>query len=119
MAFELEGKLIVINPTQEITATFKKREFVIETSETAGNGQTYTDYIKFQIMQNKCDLLDAFVTGQDVKVSFNVKGNKFEKEGNTNYFTNLNCWKIEGSNQAPQDTPVQSVSDQNNDDLPF
>ena len=118
MAFELTGKLIVINPTQEITATFKKREFVIETSETAGNGQTYTDYIKFQITQNKCDLLDAFVVGQDVKVSFNIKGNKFEKEGNTNYFTNLNCWKIEGTNQAPeQSTPVQNEN--NNDDLPF
>ena len=118
MAFELEGKLIVINPTQEITATFKKREFVIETKQANGDRE-FIDYIKFQIMQNKCDLLDAFVVGQDVKVSFNVKGNKFEKEGNTNYFTNLNCWKIEGSNQAPQDTPVQSVSDQNNDDLPF
>ena len=117
MAFELEGKLLVINPTQEITATFKKREFVIETSETAGNGQTYTDYIKFQIMQNKCDLLDAFVVGQEVKVSFNVKGNKWQKDGKDSYFTSLQAWKIEGTNSAPAYTPEQPTPD--TEDLPF
>jgi len=114
---ELTGKLIVINPTQQITETFKKREFVIEKSETAPNGQVYTDYIKMQFIQNKCDLLDAFVTGQEVTVAFNVKGSKYEKEGNVNYFVNLQAWKIEGTNSAPVEE--QQAPAQDSEDLPF
>lgn len=114
---ELTGKLIVINPTQQITDTFQKREFVIEKSEAGQNGQVYTDYIKMQFTQNKCDLLDSFVTGQEVTVAFNVKGNKFEKEGKTNYFVNLQAWKIEGTAPAPEEQSIQV--DTNTEDLPF
>ena len=120
MAFELEGKLIEQGTTQQITDTFKKREFVIE-SKQANGGREFIDYIKFQVMQNKCDLLDSFPAGCNVKVSFNVKGTKYEKNGDTNYFTNLNAWKIESvdifDNAAP--TQEEHATAVNSDDLPF
>ena len=116
MSFELTGKLIVLEPTQQITETFKKREFVIEVIETAGDNE-YTNYPKFQVIQNKCDILDAFVLGQDVTVSFNVKGNKWEKDGKTNYFTSLQAWKIEGTTPAPVEE--QQAPADNSEDLPF
>ena len=117
MSFELEGKLTVVKDTQQITETFKKREFVVEKSVTANNGQIYTDYIKFQVTQNKCDVLDSFVIGNNVKVSFNIKGNKWEKDGVTNYFVSLDAWRIEGLDVVDNPQPTQEENPQ--EDLPF
>jgi single-strand DNA-binding protein len=52
MAYELQGRLFEIFDTQQITDTFKKREFVVET--TSG---MYNEYIKMQAVQDKCDFL--------------------------------------------------------------
>ena len=116
MAFELTGKILEITPTQQVTNTFQKREFVVSAPDKVGDNE-YPNFPKFQVTQNKCDLLDAFVVGQEVKVSFNVKGNKWVKEGKDNYFTSLQAWKIEGTNSAPAYTPEQSTPDTG--DLPF
>lgn len=94
MSFELQGKLLEIYNTAEISATFKKREFVLERSES-NVGRIFTDTIKFQLIQDKCQLLDSFQIGDEVKVSFNIKGTKWEKEGRVNYFNNLDAWRIE------------------------
>ncbi len=78
---------------------------------------SWTNFGNISNAQNKCDLLDAFVVGQEVKVSFNVKGNKWQKDGKDNYFTSLQAWKIEGTNSAPAYTPEQATPDTG--DLPF
>jgi hypothetical protein len=104
MAFDITGKLIVKNDTVERSATFKIREFVIEISEEV-NGRIITNYIKFQSVQDKTAIIDRYAIGETIKVHFNIRGNKWEKEGNTNYFTNLDAWRIEpasASNQEPQ-----------------
>ena len=114
MSFELTGKLIVVNPTQQITETFSKREFVVETSEE-NNGQFYTQSIKFQVVQDKCDVLDQFSVGDEVNVSFNIGGRAWQnKEGVTKYFNSLNAWKIEKLGSAPAPTNEETP-----DDLPF
>ena len=119
MSFTITGTIVEIKPTQQVTETFQKREFVVLAVETVGDKQ-YDNYPKFQVTQNKCDLLDAFVEGQEVTVSFNVKGNKWEKEGNTNYFVSLQAWKIEGTNSATvEDQPEANEGQTNNDELPF
>ena len=120
MSFELTGKLTVVNDTQQITETFKKREFVIEKSETANNGQVYTDYIKLQFVGDKCDILDSFVLGNNVKVSFNIKGRKWEKDGKVSYFISLDAWRIEGLDVVDNPQPTQEEQPEaNTDDLPF
>jgi len=116
---ELEGKLIVVNPTQQVTDSFKKREFVIETSQVNGD-RTFTEQIKFQLVQDKCDVLDLFPIGSELKVLFNIKGRAWtNKEGKTSYFNSLDAWKLEGlgvsDNPQPTQEEVQTVSD----DLPF
>lgn len=105
MAFELTGTILEITPTQQVTGTFQKREFVVSAPDKVGDNE-YPNFPKFQVTQNKCDLLDAFTPGQEVKVSFNVKGNKWIKDGKDNYFTSLQAWKIEGTNQAQKDAPA-------------
>ena len=127
MAFELTGKLIVKNDTQQVSEKFKKREFVIEKEENNG-GMVFTDTIKFQLTQDRCGLLDPVALHDDVKIAFNIRGNKWEKDGKVNYFTNLDAWRIEkvgGDSSStdgvdapfPQEEPF--AADGDGDDLPF
>lgn len=123
MSYELTGKIIEIFPTQEVSATFKKREFVLEKSETT-NDRTFTDTIKFQVLQDRSSLLDNYKIGDEVKVTFNIKGSKWEKEGRTSYFVNLDVWRMEkvaeGSVTKSTQQPVESAPlPEGEDDLPF
>lgn len=124
MPYELSGKLLELFPTQEVSATFKKREFVVEKTETASD-RVFTDTIKFQLIQDRCALLDAYKVGDDVKVTFNIKGSKWEKEGRTSYFVNLDVWKMEKLSESTSTPTVsQPVVEstplpEGEDDLPF
>jgi single-strand DNA-binding protein len=105
MAFEITGKIIDISPVNQVSDKFKKREFVIEKKETGGSA-VFIDYIKFQLIQDKCDLINESFLNEDVKIWFNLKGNKWERDGKINYFTNLDAWKIEKISQV-RDQNVQ------------
>ncbi|PID93348.1 MAG: hypothetical protein CSA95_08170 [Bacteroidetes bacterium] len=126
MNFELEGKLIAIYDTQEITSTFKKREFVLEHSEQI-NGRDFINTIKFQIVQDRCQQLDNFKVEDRVKVNFSIKGRRWEKNGQVNYFNNLEAWRIESAVKAesPQAPPPETSIDElpplpdDFNDLPF
>lgn len=100
MSLQVTGKVIEIGNTQTVNERFKKREFVIEISEDI-NGNTYTNYAKFQAVQNKCEILDRFQIGQSITVDFNIKGNRWEKDGKVNYTTNLDAWRIVAAESAP------------------
>lgn len=131
MAFEISGKLLEIFPTEQKSERFRKREFVVEKVETTGD-RSFTDYVKFQATNDKCDMLDGMNKGDEVKVSFNIKGNRWEKnDGTVSYFTNLDAWRIEkastaapqgdpfgGGDQGPTEIPPET-SDEYEDDLPF
>lgn len=100
MSFELTGKLAVKYDTQQVKESFKKREFVMEVAEEI-NGNVYTNYAKMQLVQGKCELLDRFNEGDAIKVNFNIKGNRWERDGKVNYITNLDAWRIEPANATP------------------
>lgn len=96
MSLEVIGKLHVKYDAQQVNDRFRKREFVMELSEEI-NGNVYTNYAKMQLVQNKCDILDRFNEGDPIKVSFNIKGNRWEKDGKVNFITNLDAWRIESA----------------------
>jgi len=100
MSLEVTGKLLVKYETQQVSEKFKKREFVLELAEEI-NGNTYTNYAKMQLVQNKCEIIDRFKEGDLVKVSFNIKGNRWERDGRVNYITNLDAWRVESATAAP------------------
>lgn len=123
MTYEAIGKLYRKFATESKSPTFQAREFVIET-----NDNNYQQYIKFQLTQDKCALIDNLNEGEEIKVYFDLRG----REWNEKFFTNLNAWKVEGitsENQSKPDTGMQDdvfgddiFQDQNNnieDDLPF
>ena len=102
MSYELIGKLVAKYDTQQKTATFKTREFAVEKTEDIG-GRTITNYVKFQCVQDRTSLPDRFNIGDTVKVQFNLKGSKWKKNGQVNYITNLDAWRIESVQlNAPQ-----------------
>ena len=94
MSYELTGKLIAKYDTVQRTETFKTREFAIEKTDDIG-GRTIVNYAKFQAVQDKTEIIDKINIGDTVKVYFNIKGSKWEKDGKTNYITNLDAWRIE------------------------
>ncbi len=126
MAFEIIGRIIDILPVNQVSDKFRKREFIIEKKESGGSA-VFVDYIKFQLVQDKCDLINESFLNEDVKIWFNLKGNRWERDGKVNYFTNLDAWKIEkmtsqgrdqnvSSNQALEDLPPDN---EELSDLPF
>jgi len=94
MNLEITGKLIEKYELVTVSDRFKKREFVLELVEEV-NGSPYTNYAKMQLVQNKCEILDRFNVGDMIRVNFNIKGNRYEKEGRTSYFSNLDAWRLE------------------------
>lgn len=88
---ELTGTITEITQTQEYGSNgFLKREAVIETL-----GQ-YQQKVQFDFVQDKTNLLDNFKVGQVVKIAFNIRSN----EHNGRYYTNLQGWRIELSNDT-------------------
>ena len=92
----ITGKIIVLRETQQITDTFKKREVVIKTP-----GE-YPQTIPVNFMQDKVSLLDNFSVGEEVSVSYDLRG----REYNGKYFSEVVGWKIE-SLEGRQDLPTQ------------
>ena len=106
MAFEITGRVIDVFPVNQVSDKFKKREFVIEKKDTGG-AAVFIDYIKFQLVQDKCDLINESFLNEEVKIWFNLKGNKWERDGKVNYFTNLDAWKIEKTTEQGRDQNAQ------------
>ncbi|OJV50884.1 MAG: hypothetical protein BGO31_10435 [Bacteroidetes bacterium 43-16] len=112
MALEVTGKLIEVQPTQQIKENFSKREFVIEISQQTNTGMTFTNFASFQLVNNACSLIDRFQVGQDVRVSFDIRGNRWEKDGQVRYITNLNAWRVDPAGMAQQAPPQQGYNQQ-------
>ncbi len=124
MSFEIDGKIHKIFDTESKTETFQARDFVLSLSGP------YPQYIKFQLTQDRCELISSYNENDEVKVHFDLRG----REWNGNYFTNLNVWKIESlSNLVDSEPesfgsiedggfPAESDGQKENiefDDLPF
>jgi hypothetical protein len=60
---EVTGKIKVVNPEQQISAAFKKRELVVTTEEQ------YPQHIMIEFTQDKCDLLNNYSVGETVKLA--------------------------------------------------
>ncbi len=122
---EVTGNLFETFDEQQVTSSFRKREFIIEMLD--GN---YTQHVKFQLTQDRCGLLDQYAVGDELKVSFNLTGRRYTNpEGKVLYFTNLNAWRLERTNSGgdvppPPDSygaaaPAAGGAQDDPDDLPF
>ena len=123
-SFELTGTLKVLEDVQTFASGFTKREFVIEVPDGK-----YPQMVKFECVRDKIDQLNSLSVGDELKVTFDIRGNEY----NGRYYVNLNAWKIEGGSggggdrQASHADPPPSSFDSSfdnepepsDDDIPF
>jgi len=122
---EIKGKVHEIGALQQVSETFKKRDLIIEYAENP----TYPEYIRFEALQDKTALFDTLKQGDDVEVSFNLRGRPWtDKTGKTSYFNSLVVWRINALSAtaaAAAPTPAYAPpadlnsSAAEDDDLPF
>ena len=122
---EVTGRIKVINPEQQVSASFKKRELVVTTDEQ------YPQSIMIEFTQDKTDLLSNYKVGEQVKVSINLGGREWvNPQGETKYFNSIKGWRIERlQSDAPAQSapmpaaeafqPASSYKEEEHDDLPF
>ena len=90
--------------TQQVTPTFRKREFVVEFSENP----MYPQFILFQLVQDRCALIDGYNVGDMIDVSFNLRGRQWNSpSGETKFFNSLEAWRI-NPGQAQMGDPNQA-----------
>jgi hypothetical protein len=127
MEYEITGRIAEVYPVIRVNERFRKREFVIEHKESGG-GQALVDYIKFQLTQDKCEIIDESWLREEVIVHFNIRGNRWEKNGAINYITNLNALSVSrgtvasgNGQQAILNARLEDVPPPNDEfgDLPF
>ena len=106
MSLETTGTIVHIGDIQNISDKFRKRDLVISKSENASNGQTYTEEIIFQITQQSCGIVDKVSVGDEVTVSFNLKGKKWKDT----WYNNLDAWKVEQVEGSESSIPSANES---------
>ena len=111
---EIKGKVFEIGNVENVNEKFKKRELILEYAENP----EYVEYIKFEATQNKVDLLNSLRVGDEVEISFNLRGRGWkDKSGKQNYTNNLVIWRVVKATQAYANQ-LSVVSDDPND-FPF
>ena len=124
---EVVGKVKWLDETKTYGSNgFRKREVVITTEEQ------YPQHILVEFVQDKCELLDSFNVGQNVKIGINLRGREWvNPQGETKYFNSIQGWRIEAlqSESVSGDMPpvppteafepVSDLKDGDHDDLPF
>ena len=115
--YTTKGTLKVANQTQVISEKFSKREFVIETEDQ------YPQLVMFQLTQDKCNLLSAFKVGNQIEVSWNLRGREWTSPaGEVKYFNTLEAWRLErldGNGESIQDKAPTTPANEEESDLPF
>lgn len=138
---EIVGNIRMIDETKVVNASgFRKRDFVVTTDEQ------YPQHIIINLIQDKCDMLNNYQVGEQVKVSINIRGREWTNpEGQVKYFNDISAWRIEkvsavnpnamppiapptyqappqNTQQPTSNSPFEQISSTNNeplDDLPF
>ena len=93
---DVTGTLKVKGETTKVSEKFTKREFVI-----TDNSSQYPQHISFQLTQDKCNLLDQYQIGSEIKVHFNLRGREWTSpQGELKHFNSLEAWRIENGGNA-------------------
>ena len=100
---EVQGKIKLIGKTETFGKNnFAKRELVVTTDEQ------YPQHILVEFVQDKCDILDKYKVGQDVKVSINLRGREWvNPQGETKYFNSIQGWRIEAVTTESKEQELQ------------
>mgnify|MGYP001208163283 FL=1 len=124
---DISGKIKLINEIKEYGSNgFRKREVVITTEEQ------YPQDLLVEFVQDKCEILNSFQVGQNVKIDINLRGREWESpQGEIKYFNSIQGWRVEKLFSEDQNTdippvppaeafePADELNQDEPDDLPF
>jgi hypothetical protein len=125
---EVIGRVKALEQTKEVGSSgFRKRDIVVTTDEQ------YPQFISVQFVQDKCDILDAYKVGDNVKIDINLRGREWTNpQGEVVYFNTIQGWRIgkvqadaPAQGQAPPMpsaqafAPADNFKEEDHDDLPF
>ena len=115
-SFKLNGVIKVIKPTQQVSEKFSKREFVVTDLSEA----QYPQDIQLELTQDKVLLLDTLMEGQEVEVSFNLKGREWvSPTGDVKYFNTLQAFRVDKVGGMPAVSVSSTPAPAADDSLPF
>lgn len=123
---DITGIIRIIGNTESFGANgFTKRQIVVDTDEQ------YSQALAIDFVKDKCTILDNYNVGDQVKVSYNLRGNEF----NGKFYCNIQGWRIEKTDSAPRQEsavnnydnqpakdkfePATNYREEEHDDLPF
>lgn len=119
----ITGKLHFVEDTKQVSESFKRRSFVVEYSDNP----LYPQYITFELAQERVGVIDAFGLGENIEVTFNLRGREWTSpELVKKYFNTLEAWRVQkqgaepaGQDQSKSHIPQSLNSEAQGGDLPF
>lgn len=115
--FKVQANVKSVGQTISVSEKFSKRELVVEIPD-----DKYPQIVQFEATQDKCQLLDSIGSGQQVEITFALRGREWTNAaGETKVFNTL---RIEAVGGSPKPAPAVVVAttaaaDEDNGDLPF
>jgi hypothetical protein len=114
--FKIQANVKSVGQTVSVSEKFSKRELVVEIPD-----DKYPQIVQFETTQDKCQLLDSIGSGQQVEITFALRGREWTNpSGDTKVFNTLNLVRIEavGGTPTPAPAPVAATTE-DEDSLPF
>ena len=112
----ITGKIVTIGKTVNVSKKneFLKRDLVLDCSRyDEFTGKKRENYVSMSFTQKRCEDLNGYQVGELVEVSFILNGQKYEKDGQTRYITDIIGYKVERKGQgAPQAAPQEPSAPQ-------
>jgi len=115
MAYELSGRIKLIQDPMTFDSGFTKREMVVVVEDGR-----YPQEIALEFVQDKIDLINELQPGQEVKVTFDIRGREYKGR----YFNNLQGWRVDvldaaGEGGSSGGASYPEPSDFEDGDIPF
>lgn len=108
MAYELTGKVKLIQDAQTFGSGFTKREMVVVVEDGK-----YPQEINLEFVQDNVSKLDSLGEGDDITVTFDIRG----REYNGRWFNSLQGWKVH-VNDKGADVAADDAADEDSE-VPF
>lgn len=117
---KVTGKIHFVSALRVVSEKFKSKDVVLLTDEK------YPQYITIQFTQDKTELLTEKNVGEQVEISINLRGRKWESpQGEIKYFNTIEGWQINTAERA-NEIVVERLAEMpqapfrlDDEDLPF
>ena len=112
-SYVTQGQIHSIGETTEYGSNgFTKRVFVVMLTGEGENPE-FKNYVEFQLIKDKCALMDGYQPGHGIKIKFNLTGRLYDNPTKGEQcFPALQAWKIAPADGQQQQAPQQQYAQQ-------